>query len=170
MTNPMRRIQVEKVTLNIGAGKETERLDKAVKLLSVITGRKPVKNITKKRIPTWGVRPGLPLGVKVTLRKEAALDVLRRALEAKEKKLNASSFGARGEVAFGVPEYIDIPGAKYDPEIGIIGLDVCITLSRPGFRIRRRQDLQKSITKRHAITRDEAISFMQEAFGVEVVS
>ena len=74
--HPLRNIKIEKVTLNIGAGKNTSLLDKGLKLLKTLTGANPVKTITQKRIPAWGLRPGLPIGVKVTLRKDAAGELL----------------------------------------------------------------------------------------------
>lgn len=166
----MRSIFVEKVTLNMGTGKEGERMEKAVRLLTVLTGRKPMQTITRKRIPDWGVRPGLPLGVKVTLRRQPAVDLLKRLFTSRENKIEASNFGLNGEFAFGITEYIDIPGIKYDPTIGVMGFDVCVTLQRAGFRIRRRRKMQRAITSRHHISRDEAIAFVRSAFGVEVVS
>ena len=60
--NKMREIRIEKITLNIGAGKDVGKLEKGVKLLKNITGINPVKTVTQKRIPTWGLRPGLPIG------------------------------------------------------------------------------------------------------------
>jgi len=66
--NPMKVIRIEKITLNIGAGKDQNRLDKAKILLKHVTGIEPVKTVTKKRIPNWGLRPGLPIGCKITLR------------------------------------------------------------------------------------------------------
>lgn len=166
----MRGISIEKITLNIGTGKETEKMERAIKLLTVLTGRKPIKTITQKRIPTWGVRPGLPLGLKVTLRRQAAVEVLKRLFEAKEKKINGSGFGSCGDVAFGVHEYVDIPGLKYDPAIGVMGFDVCITLQRAGFRIKRRRQMAKKIPGRHRITRDEALAYMKSQFGIEIES
>ena len=72
-----------------------------------------------------------------------------------------------GNFAFGIKEYIDIPGMKYDMDIGIIGLEVSVTLKRPGFRIKRRTIKKKKIPSRHKITKDEAISFVKEKFGVK---
>ena len=68
--NPSRDIKISKVTLNIGAGKDQTKLDKGIKLFKSITNVSPVKTITSKRIPGWGLRPGLPIGCKVTLRKK----------------------------------------------------------------------------------------------------
>jgi len=166
--NQMRTIKVDKVTLNIGAGKDADRLEKGMKLLEYITNRKPVKTFTKKRIPAWGIRPGLPIGCKITLRKNIAKELLKRLLDAKDNRLSESQFDANGNVSFGIAEYIDIPGLKYDPDIGIIGLEVCVTLERPGFRIKKRRICKKKIPQKHAITKEEAIEFMKKEFNIKV--
>ncbi|MBS3106342.1 50S ribosomal protein L5 [Candidatus Woesearchaeota archaeon] len=166
--NPMRRIRIEKLTLNIGTGKDQNKLDKAVLLLKSLTGIEPVKTITNKRIPAWGVRPGLPLGCKLTLRKGAAEMLAKRLIEAKDKKLKPDCFDNSGNIAFGIHEYIDIPDIKYDPKIGIMGLQVCLTLERPGFRVKRRSVRQTKVGHKHAITKEEAIGFLQEAYGLTV--
>lgn len=166
--NAMRDIRIEKITLNIGAGKDQKKLDNGMKLLKTVSGANPVKTFTNKRIPSWGLRPGLPIGCKVTLRKVQAKEILKRLIEAKDKILTETQFDESGNMAFGVHEYIDIPGVKYDPEMGIMGLEVCVTLERPGFRIKRRSRLNKAIPKRHAITKQEAIEFMKKEFGANV--
>ena len=74
--NLMKSIQIEKVTLNIGAGKDQAKLEKGLILLNSITNSTPIKTITNKRIQEWGLRPGLPIGCKITLRKEKALNLL----------------------------------------------------------------------------------------------
>jgi large subunit ribosomal protein L5 len=168
MENKTRSIRIEKVTLNIGAGKNTAILDKGVKLLKAITGVDPVKTVTQKRIPSWGLRPGLPIGCKVTLRNEPAKDVLTRLLAAKNFVLKDHQFDENGNVAFGIHEYIDIPSVKYDPEIGIIGLEICVTLERPGFRIKRRKIQKKKVPERHKISKNDAIEFMKNQFKVKL--
>ncbi|MEK6812856.1 MAG: 50S ribosomal protein L5 [Nanoarchaeota archaeon] len=169
MANGMRAIDVEKINLNIGTGGPGEKMEKAKKLLKAITGASPVETKTTLRIPTWGVRPGLSLGCRITLRKKKAAEILQRLLTAINNKLQASHFDNAGNVSFGVKEYLEIPGVKYDPEIGIIGLEVAVTLRRPGFRIRRRMLRQQTIPKRHRITKEEAIMFMKDQFHVEVL-
>ncbi len=164
----MKTIRMEKLTLNIGAGKNPDLLKKGAKLLKAITGVEPIKTVTKKRIPTWGLRPGLPIGCMLTLRKKKARDVLFRLLDARSGKLSPSQFDQNGNISFGVHEYIDIPGVKYDPEIGIIGLQACVTLERPGFRIKRRRIKNKRISSSHHITKDDAVEFMQKEFNVKV--
>ncbi len=168
--NVMRQLRVTKVTLNVGAGKSAEKLEKGLKLLKAITGIAPIKTFTNKRIPNWGLRPGLPIGCKLTLRKASSVELLKRLIQARDSKLVESQFDGEGNVSFGIPEYIDIPGVNYDPAIGIMGLEVCITLERPGFRIKRRKVMKRKIPARHRISRQEAMDFMKEKFGVKVVS
>ncbi|MBR9698885.1 50S ribosomal protein L5 [Candidatus Woesearchaeota archaeon] len=166
--NPMRNARIEKITLNIGAGKDQNKLDKAQLLLKHISGIDPVKTFTNKRIPSWGLRPGLPIGCKLTLRKEVAFELLKRLLEAKDHVLRESQFDGTGNISFGIPEYIDIPGVKYDPKIGIIGLQVCVTLERPGFRVKRRSLKRKKLGKKHDLTKEEAMEFMKKSFNVKI--
>ena len=104
----MKEIKIEKVTLNIGAGKDQNKLKNADKLLKIITGINPVKTITQKRIAGWGLRPVLPIGCKITLRKKPAKVMLKRLLKAKENKLTNSSIDNSGNISFGIHEYIDI--------------------------------------------------------------
>ena len=164
----MREIRIEKVTLNIGAGKDQNRLEKGILLLKNITGIDPIKTFTNKRIPGWGLRPGLPIGCKLTLRKKKAEEMLTRLLDAKSNKLNPHQFDQEGNIAFGIHECIDIPGLKYDPKIGIMGLEVCVTLQRPGFRIKKRGIMKRKIPNKHKITPQEAIEFIKNKFKVEV--
>jgi large subunit ribosomal protein L5 len=58
---------------------------------------------------------------------------------------------------------------KYDPEIGIFGMDVSVVFMRPGYRVAKRRIMTRKIPRKHRMTRDEAISFMKEQFKVEVV-
>ena len=168
--NSMKNIRIEKVTLNIGAGKDQTRLEKGIVLLNSIANATPVRTITSKRIQEWGLRPGLPIGCKLTLRKEKAIKILPRLLDAIENNLNEKQFDNNGNIAFGIHEYIEIPGVKYDLKIGIMGLEVCVTLERPGFRIKRRRLLARKIPTRHRISKQEAIDFMSKQFNIKVGS
>ena len=165
--NPMRSIRVEKVTLNIGAGKDQVQLEKAEKLLKALTNVSPVRTITQKRIAAWGLRPGLPIGCKLTLRGQPALDIIPRLLAARDFKLSENNFDDNGNVSFGIKEYIDVRDAKYDPTIGIMGLQTSITLQRPGFRIKRRKLLKKVIPHKHKIPQAESIQFMKDKFDAK---
>ncbi|MCF7866548.1 50S ribosomal protein L5 [Candidatus Woesearchaeota archaeon] len=168
MTNPMKEIRIEKVTLNIGAGKDQKVLEKGIKLIKNITGKSPIKTITNKRIQGWGLRAGLAIGTKLTLRNEEAVNIIPRLLVAKDNTLKKSSFDNNGNVSFGIPEYIDIEGAKYDTEIGMMGLQATITLKRPGFRIKNRRLNTKKIPSKHRINQEDAMNFMKEKFQTKV--
>lgn len=166
--NLMKEIRIEKVTLNVGAGKDQTKLEKGILLLKNITGINPVKTFTNKRIPSWGLRPGLPIGCKLTLRGKKAKEILARLLDAKENTLSLHQFDKEGNIAFGLHEYIDIPGVKYDPKIGIMGLEVCVTLGRAGFRIKKRRIMKRKISQKHRIKKEEVIEFMKKGFNVNV--
>ena len=166
--NPMRNIKIEKLTLNIGVGKNPQLLDKALNLLKKLADAKPVKTYTQKRIAGGGLRPGLPIGCKVTLRGKTASTLLTRLLQSKEEGLTKKQFDDFGNIAFGIPEYINIPGIEYDPDIGIIGLEACVTLERPGFRIKKRKNEKRKIPKKHSIPKEEAINFMKDEFKIKV--
>ena len=168
MENKMREIFVEKVTLNIGVGEPGERLEKIKSLLEQISGSKVVKTETKKRIPEWGLRPGLEIGVKTTLRNQDADDILKRMLTAMENTIKESNFDKRGNLSFGVKEYIHIPGAKYDYTIGIVGIAVSVTLSRKGFNITKKRN-KSHIGKSHLIKREEAVEFIKNKYNVKVI-
>ncbi|MEA3514315.1 MAG: 50S ribosomal protein L5 [Nanoarchaeota archaeon] len=165
--NQMRKIGIAKVTLNIGAGNDMKKLEKGVLLLKAITGIMPVKTITSKRIPSWGLRPGLPIGCKITLRKEKAVEVLKSLLEAKDNMLSESQFDANGNLAFGIHEYIDIPGVEYDPDIGMMGLEVCVTFERPGYRIKMRKLRKTKVKNNHRISKEEVIDVMKKEFNIK---
>lgn len=166
--NIMQQPRIEKLTLNIGAGKEQSRLDKAVAVLKSLTGINPVKTVTHKRVPAWGLRPGLPIGCMLTLRKVPASTMLKRLLKAKDFTLKQNNFDPNGTVSFGIAEHIDVEGAQYDPSIGVLGLQACITLEKPGYRVKRRSLRRAPIGKKHKITKEEAITFMKDKYGVKL--
>ena len=166
--NLMKSIRIEKITLNIGAGKDQPRLERGIALLSMIANSTPIKTMTNKRIQEWGLRPGLPIGCKLTLRKHKATELLPRLLDAVDNRLHEKQFDQNGNIAFGIQEYIEITGVKYDPKIGIMGLQVCITLERPGYRVKKRRLLARKIPARHRISKQEAISFMADTFKTKI--
>ncbi|HLC85026.1 MAG TPA: 50S ribosomal protein L5 [Candidatus Nanoarchaeia archaeon] len=165
--NPMRNIVVEKLTLNVGAGKDVARLEKGVKLIKHITGITPVKTVTNKRIQQWGLRPGLPIGTKVTMRGKQAHEFLRRLFAANDMLVNERSFDRQGNLAFGVPEYIDIPEVKYDPDLGIMGFEAAVTVTRPGYRVKSRR-LSTKVGKHHVVTKQESIEYFTKEFGIKI--
>ena len=157
------------MTLNIGVGKNPALLDKGVMLLTQISGMTPIKLVTQKRIAGWGIRPGLAVGCKVTIRSQTKIkELLIRLLQAKDNVLTEKQFDDNGNIAFGIHEYINIPGVNYDPKIGIIGLQACLTLERPGFRIKKRKNQKRKIPIRHKIQRLDAIKFMKADYNIQI--
>lgn len=160
----MKKIRIEKITLNIGCGTKTN-IEHAKKILELFSQRKVVITKTRKRT-TFNVPKNKPIGCKVTIRDDVS-DILKTLLEAKENKLSVRSFDSTGNFSFGIKEYIDIPGMEYDPKIGILGMDVCVTLERPGYRIKRKR-LASRIGKSHIIKKEDAMDFVKENFGVVI--
>lgn len=167
--NAMRDLRVDKVVVNIGVGEAGERLVKAQKVLEMVTGQKSVQTSSRTINRDFGIRKGMPLGCKVTLRGEVAEDFLRRALPIREMRVPIYSFDQEGNMSFGITDYTDFEGMKYDPEIGIYGMDVNVVIRRAGNRITKRALLKRSIPKGHRVARDEAIQFMKDNFNVQVV-
>jgi large subunit ribosomal protein L5 len=169
MSDVMRQPKIAKVVVNIGVGEAGERLNKALKVLNMVTKQKPVTTIAKVTNRDLGVRTGMPIGCKVTLRGEKAEEFLKRALLIREYRIATYSFDKEGNMSFGISDYTDFEGMKYDPEIGIFGMDVNVVFKRPGFRVAKRRIQACKIPKKHRMTRNEAMSFMREQYKVEVV-
>ncbi len=168
-SNPMLKPRISKVVVNMGIGESGERLRKAEKLLQELTGQKPSVRKAKRTIRNFGIRKGEPIAVMVTLRREKALNFLKRALEAIGYKIKYSSFDNYGNVSFGIAEHIMLPGVKYDPNVGVFGMDVSISLERPGYRVMKRRIKRSSIPRRHRISRDEAVTFFIKELSVKVM-
>jgi large subunit ribosomal protein L5 len=165
----MRTISIGKVVVNIGVGKSGEAVERARKVLEQITSQKPSARKAKKSIRDFGTHQGEPIGLVVTTRgQERCKELLTKLLVAREKKMNSSSFDDRGSVSFGLKEHIEIPGIRYDPEIGIWGMNVSVLLERPGYRVSRRLRRAASLGKGHVVSKDEAIEYFKREFEVTV--
>lgn len=168
--NKMRDIRIDKITVNIGVGEAGEKLVKAQKVLEMVTGQKSVQTISKTVNRDLGIRVGMPLGCKVTLRGEGADSFLQRALNIRENRVYEYSFDKEGNMSFGIQDYTDFDGMKYDPEIGIFGMDISVALCRAGgHRVAKRALLARRIPKEHRVQRDEAIQYMKDNYNVVVV-
>ncbi len=164
--NPMREIIISKVTVNMGVGEPGEGLNSAKSLMEALSGATAIETRAKDRNPTFKLRKGLPIGVKTTLRGKKATEFLTKALASKKKYLKESNFDKFGNFSFGVKEYIDFPGAKYNPNMAMIGFDVCVTLSRRGERVKRRNLKTTRLGKKHLLTKEDGIEFAKSKFGV----
>jgi large subunit ribosomal protein L5 len=167
--NPMREVLLDKVVLNLGVGEGGERLEKAEKVLEQVSGMRPKRTLAKKTIREWRMHKGDPIGCMVTVRGERGMELLRRLLKAVDNKLKESSFDRQGNFSFGIREHIDIPGIKYDPDLGVFGMDVCVSLRRRGYRIMHRRRGGRKVPKAHRVTKEEAIDWVKNKFGVQVV-
>ena len=166
--HPMLKPRIEKVVVNLNVGKSGEPLEKANKVLKEITGQTPVKKKAKKTIRDFGIREGESIAVAVTLRKKKAIDFLKKVLPVVDNKVPKKSFDVRGNFAFGLKEHIEIPGVKYDPDIGIFGMDVCVSLEKEGLRVGRRRRAQARAGREQRVSKEEAVAFMKAKFGVEI--
>lgn len=164
----MKKISVDKVVINIGVGKSGEPVEKAKKALLELTGQRPAVRGAKKTVRDFGIHKGEPIGAIVTMRRAPAIEFLKRVLAAKKNVLKITSFDDYGNISLGIHEHIDIPGTKYNPDIGIFGMDVNVTLSRPGYRIARKSRKSAKIGKHHRINREEAADFFAQEFGAKV--
>lgn len=166
--NPMEEVKIAKATINIGVGEAGERLGRAEKLLQSMTDQQPVRTYSKVTNPEFGIRKGQPIACKVTLRGEKADKAIKMILDGIENRLRARQFDAQGNVSFGINEHIDIPGMRYDPDIGIFGMNISITFEKPGYRIRRRKIQRKKVPVKHSVTPEETMEYMKENFQVKI--
>jgi len=165
----MLKPKIEKVVVNISVGKSGEPLEKAAKVLKDLTGQTPCKRKAKKTIRDFGIRRGEPMACIVTLRKQRAMEFLKKVLPVIDNKLSRKNFDRHGNFSFGIKEHIEIPGVKYIPEVGIFGMDVCVSLGRPGYRVKDRRIEKAKIGSKHVLKPEEAMVFAKDALGLEIV-
>lgn len=161
--NVMQHPFVSKVILSAGA--TGPDLAKAKRLLEIISKKHAqiIKAGPKRRIPELGVKPGLELGTRVTLRGKEAMVLLGRLLGAVENTI-ADKHITENHFSFGIHEYIDIPDMEYVREIGIRGFNVTVVFERAGLRVKRKKIKRGRVPKRQHIAREEIIKFMEDNF------
>lgn len=160
---------IDKITVNIGVGEAGERLKKAEKVIQDVTGQKPVQTLSKTTNKDLAVRKGMPIGCKVTLRRKKADEFLKKALKTRENRIADYSFDDQGNLSFGVPDHTMFEDQKYNPDIGIFGMDVCITMKKPGYRVKKRRIQSRKIPRHHRISVEESMDFFKSEYNVEVV-
>ena len=130
--------KINKIVLNMGIGEnvsDSKKINSAVDALELISGQKPVKTIAKKAIAGFKLREGLPVGVKVTLRKKIMYEFIDRLINIALPRvrdfrgLNNKSFDGNGNYAFGIKEHIIFPEINYESVTDIWGMDVIISTS-----------------------------------------
>ncbi len=162
----MDQVKLEKVTVNMSFGGRQERQNAAMTVLQSLTNRKPLLVRAKNTVREFGVHKGEPMAVITTLRGKAAEEFLSRALVAVNGRIKDSSYDGRTTYNFGIAEHITIPGTKYIPELGIFGMNIAITLYKPGKRITLRKEGASSLPAKKFVSKEEAQEFMKKRFGV----
>tara|TARA_B100001996_G_scaffold118782_1_gene89956 strand:+ start:288 stop:815 length:528 start_codon:yes stop_codon:yes gene_type:complete len=168
--NPMLTPRITKVTVNIGVGEGGNRLVLGERVLELVTGLSPVRTLSKKTNRDMGTREGAPIGCKVTLRDSEHIDkFLKDAFWCRENTLPSYNWDDSGNLSFGIRDYTDFPEMKYDPEIGIFGMDVNVVLERPGHRVSRRRQRKARVGRVHRVTREESLGWFQGRYGLTIV-
>jgi len=169
MSNIMRTPVIDKVIVHMGVGESGQHLVNAEEILRTITGQEVIRCFAKRTLPAFAIKKKEPIGCKVTLRGQKAQEFLEIALGIVEKSLVKSQFDSLGNVSFGIEEHTDFPGMRYDPNIGVFGMDVAVVIKRPGERICKRRIATRKIPTNHRVTVEDAIAFLSENYGVEVI-
>jgi len=134
--NLMQVPRIEKIVLNMGVGEATQdkkKVDKAAEEMALIAGQKPVITKAKKSVATFKLREGMPIGCKVTLRRDKMYEFLDRLITVALPRvrdfrgLNPKSFDGRGNYAMGLKEQIIFPEINYDRIDSVRGMDVIVT-------------------------------------------
>lgn len=166
--NLMRIPKIAKVVVNFAVGQSGMPLEKAKMVCEQLTEQKPVERRAKQTVREFGIRKDEPIACKTTLRGLRAEQFLEKVLVAKNNSLRENNFDRYGNFSFGIEEHIDVPGTRYDPDIGVLGFEVSVAMERPGYRVKRRRCRPKKIPKTHKLTKKAAIRYITNKYGVRI--